>query len=72
MLLIYGEVDNQVEVITADRFVAALRAGHNDVSYFRLAGVDHCPYSLIRVPYLPGIVEDFFARTLKLNVSVPR
>jgi len=66
LLLIYGVVDTQVDVTTADRFVTALgQAGCQDVSYFRLANVDHCPHSLIRVPYLQAVVEQFFVRTLK-------
>ncbi len=65
LLLIYGEVDGQVDVRSADAFVTALSsAGHKQISYFRLAGVDHCPHSLARVPYLPGVVEDFFLRAL--------
>jgi acetyl esterase/lipase len=65
LLLIYGVDDNQVPVETADRFVLALgRAGRKDVSYHRLARVDHCPYSLIRVPTLRPIVDQFFIRTL--------
>ena len=52
LLLIYGVDDAQVPVETADRFVLALgRAGLKDVSYYRLAHVDHCPYSLIRVSH---------------------
>ncbi len=66
LLLIYGEVDGQVPVSSADRFVAALsQAGAKDVSYFRLATVDHCPHSLIGVPYLRPVVNEFFLRTLK-------
>ncbi len=65
LLLIYGVEDNQVPVETADRFVLALgRAGRKDVSYYRLAHVDHCPYSLIRVPTLRPVVDQFFLRTL--------
>jgi acetyl esterase/lipase len=65
LLLIYGVDDAQVPVQTADQFVVALgRAGLTDVSYHRLAHVDHCPYSLIRVPVLRPIVNDFFLRTL--------
>ncbi len=72
MLLIYGEVDSQVDVRTADDFVAALsHAGHKDLSYVRLANVDHCPHSLIRIPYLQEVVSDFFARTLKLANAEP-
>ena len=45
-------------VETADRFVLALgRAGLRDVSYHRLARIDHCPYSLIRVPTLRPVVD---------------
>jgi hypothetical protein len=48
LLLIYGEIDNQVDVKTADRFVEELsRTGHREISYFRLAGVGHCPHSLV-------------------------
>ena len=66
LLLIYGVVDNQVNVSTADAFVTALgRSGHKDVSYFRLANVDHCPHSLVRIPYLRQVVVEFFQRTLK-------
>src|SRR5437762_2469539 len=46
LLLIYGAVDTQVGVETADRFVEALgRAGITDVNYYRLGTADHCPYS---------------------------
>jgi acetyl esterase/lipase len=65
LLLIYGVEDGQVPVETADRFVLALgRAGRKDVSYYRLAHVDHCPYSLIRVPTLRPVVDQFFLRAL--------
>jgi acetyl esterase/lipase len=65
LLLIYGVEDAQVPVQTADRFVSALdKAGVKDVSYYRLAKMEHCPYSLIRVPPLRPIVDQFFIRTL--------
>jgi acetyl esterase/lipase len=65
LLLIYGGADDQVPVETADEFVAALgRAGLKDVTYHRLAYVDHCPYSLVRVASLQTVVNDFFIRTL--------
>ena len=65
LLLIYGVDDAQVPVETADRFVLALaRAGLKDVSYHRLAHVDHCPYSLVRVPAMRPVVNEFFVRTL--------
>jgi acetyl esterase/lipase len=65
LLLIYGVDDAQVPVETADRFVLALgRAGLKDVSYYRLARVDHCPFSLIRVPTMRPVVDEFFLRTL--------
>ena len=65
LLLIYGVDDAQVPIETADRFVLALgRAGLKDVSYHRLAHVDHCPYSLIRVPVMRPVVNEFFVRTL--------
>jgi len=65
LLLIYGVEDTQVPVDTADRFVLALgRAGLKDVSYYRLAHVDHCPHSLIRVPVMRPVVNEFFLRTL--------
>jgi acetyl esterase/lipase len=65
LLLLYGAADAQVPVETADEFVAALgRAGLKDVSYHRLAYVDHCPHSLVRVPVLRPVVEEFFLRTL--------
>jgi acetyl esterase/lipase len=66
LLLIYGEADTQVDVKAADRFVAALsEAGRKDVTYLRLAAVDHCPHSLQRVPYVTDAVNQFFIRTLK-------
>jgi acetyl esterase/lipase len=65
LLLIYGEADNQVDVRTADCFVDDLsRAGHKQITYFRLANVGHCPHSLIGVQYLRPAVIDFFKRTL--------
>jgi acetyl esterase/lipase len=65
LLLIYGGADEQVPVESADEFVSALgRAGLKDVSYHRLAYVDHCPHSLVRVPGLRAVVEAFFFRTL--------
>jgi acetyl esterase/lipase len=68
LLLIYGEADAQVDVKTADRFVAALSAaGRKDVTYLRLAHVDHCPHSLQRVPYAADAVNHFFLRTLRPN-----
>jgi dipeptidyl aminopeptidase/acylaminoacyl peptidase len=66
LLLIYGADDEQVDVRTADEFVTALvKAGHQDVSYIRLAKVGHCPHSLIRVPWLKPVVNEFFVRTLE-------
>jgi acetyl esterase/lipase len=66
ILLIYGVIDSQVGVETADRFVIALRSvGLKDVCYLRLAEVDHCPHSLIRVPWVDTAVNEFFLRTLK-------
>ena len=65
LLLIYGGADNQVPVDTADQFVAALgKAKLDDVTYHRLAYVDHCPHSLIRVPAMKTAVNEFFLRTL--------
>jgi acetyl esterase/lipase len=73
LLLIYGVDDGQVPVETADRFVLALgRAGLKDVSYYRLARVDHCPYSLIRVPALRPVVDQFFVRTLRHERAAAR
>ena len=73
LLLIYGVDDGQVPVETADRFVLALgRAGLKDVSYYRLARVDHCPYSLIRVPALRPVVDQFFVRTLRHEGAAAR
>ena len=40
------------------------QAGLKDVSYLRLGKVDHCPHSLIRVPWLQPAVNEFFLRTL--------
>lgn len=65
LLLFYGGADDQVPVESADQFVADLgRAGLKDVSYYRLAYVDHCPHSLIRVPHLKAVVNEFFLRAL--------
>jgi acetyl esterase/lipase len=65
LLLLYGGADEQVPVETADEFVLALgKAGLKDVSYHRLAYVDHCPHSLVRVPEMQPVVNDFFVRTL--------
>jgi acetyl esterase/lipase len=65
LMLIYGVNDTQVPVGTADRFVVSLEsAGLRDLTYLRLAAVDHCPYSLVRVPFLRTAVNDFFVRTL--------
>jgi acetyl esterase/lipase len=65
VLLIYGGADDQVPVETADQFVLALgRAGLKDVSYHRLAYVDHCPHSLVRLPGMRPVVNEFFVRTL--------
>jgi acetyl esterase/lipase len=65
LLLLYGGADDQVPVETADEFVLALgKAGLKDVSYHRLAYVDHCPHSLVRLPELRPVVNDFFVRTL--------
>jgi acetyl esterase/lipase len=65
LLLIYGVADEQVPIESADRFVTALgKAGLVDVSYHRLAYVDHCPYSLVRIPFLQAVVNEFFIRTL--------
>jgi acetyl esterase/lipase len=66
LLLIYGVTDEQVDVKHADDFVSALgRAQHGNVTYVRLAGVGHCPHSLVRVPFLKTVVNDFFVRTLR-------
>jgi len=65
LLLIYGGADSQVPVDTADQFVVALgRARLQDISYYRLAYVDHCPHSLVRIPGLQTVVNEFFLRTL--------
>jgi acetyl esterase/lipase len=65
LLLLYGEIDNQVDVRITDEFVAALsRAGRKDITYVRLANIGHCPHSLIRVPFVRQVVDDFFLRTL--------
>ena len=70
LLLIYGGQDEQVGVETADEFVVALnRAGRKDVNYYRLGLVGHCPYSLKGVTTLPPVMNEFFARTLKLDVN---
>jgi acetyl esterase/lipase len=66
LMLIYGGFDTQVGIETADHFLEALRqGGAKDLSYLRLGTADHCPYSLIRVPWLVPAVDEFFERTLK-------
>jgi acetyl esterase/lipase len=66
LLLIYGEVDAQVNVRTADALVEALsRAGQRNVGYLRLAGVDHCPHSLVRVEWVDAAVKEFLVKTLR-------
>ena len=65
LFLMYGAADEQVPVETADRFVMALsQAVHKDVSYHRLAGVGHCPHSLVGVSWLQPAVNEFFLRVL--------
>jgi acetyl esterase/lipase len=65
LLLIYGGADEQVPIESADQFVLDLgKAGLKDISYYRLAYVDHCPHSLIRIPAMRSVVNDFFVRTL--------
>ncbi len=65
LMLIYGEADSQVGVETSDKLVEALRqAGLKDLTYLRLGKVDHCPHSLIRVPWVDPAVNEFFLRTL--------
>ncbi|HEV8060131.1 MAG TPA: alpha/beta hydrolase [Gemmataceae bacterium] len=65
LMLIYGGADEQVPVESADQFVAALgRAGLKDLTYHRLAFVDHCPHSLVRIPNMQTAVNEFFVRTL--------
>ncbi len=65
LLLIYGASDMQVPVLSADEFVLALsKAGAADITYHRLAFVDHCPHSLVAIPELQTVVNDFFLRTL--------
>lgn len=68
LLLIYGGNDEQVGVETADEFVVALnQSGVKDISYHRFGLTGHCPHSLVRVPTLPPIVNEFFVRTLALK-----
>lgn len=65
LLLMYGVSDLQIPIITADEFVVALgKAGAEDVTYYRLAYVDHCPHSLVAIPEMQRVVEEFFIRTL--------
>lgn len=65
LLLIYGVSDLQIPIVTADEFVLALaKAGAEDVTYYRLAYVDHCPHSLVAIPELQKVIDDFFVRTL--------
>jgi acetyl esterase/lipase len=72
LMLIYGALDEQVDVRTADQFVSALsRAGHPDVTYLRLAAAGHCPHSLVRVPHVREAVDEFFVRVLKAKPPKP-
>jgi acetyl esterase/lipase len=72
LLLIYGEVDTQVGVETADQFVEALgRAGAKDVTYCRLGQVDHCPYTTVRVPWVVQSTNEFLIRILKPGDPTP-
>ena len=65
VLLIYGTADEQVPVASADDFVRKLaETGAPDVTYLRLAKVGHCPHSIQRVDWLPGVVTQFFQRSL--------
>ena len=65
-MLIYGGADNQVGIETADKFVVALnQAGLKDVNYLRLGTANHCPHSIVRIPWLVPSVNEFFMRTLK-------
>lgn len=65
LLLIYGAADLQIPIITADEFVLKLaKAGTQDVTYHRLAKVDHCPHSLMALPEMQSAIEAFFLRTL--------
>jgi acetyl esterase/lipase len=71
LLLLYGTADNQVTIRPVDAFVVATqKAGLQNVTYIRLAGVDHCPYSIQKIAYLQLIVVDFLKRTL-MNDSNP-
>lgn len=65
LLLIYGAADLQIPIITADEFVMKLaKAGVQDVTYHRLAFVDHCPHSLVALPEMQSAIDQFFLRTL--------
>jgi dipeptidyl aminopeptidase/acylaminoacyl peptidase len=65
LLLIYGVSDLQVPIVTTDAFVLALgKAGAADITYYRLAYVDHCPHSLVAIPEMQKVVDAFFLRTL--------
>lgn len=65
LLLIYGTADTQVTIGPVDDFVVATqKAGLEDVTYIKLAMVDHCPYSIQKIDYLRPIVVDFLKRTL--------
>ena len=65
LLLIYGVSDLQIPIVTADEFVLALgKAGAVDLTYYRLAYVDHCPHSLAAIPEMQKVVDEFFVRTL--------
>jgi|GEM_PF-1402841 len=65
LLLLYGVSDTQIPIVTTDEFVLALqKAGAADVTYYRLAYVDHCPHSLVAIPEMQKVVDDFFVRNL--------
>jgi hypothetical protein len=56
----------QVGVETANHFVVDLgRTGLKDDSCYRRGTVDHCPHSLISVPWLVPAVNEFFVRALR-------
>ena len=65
LLLLYGVSDLQIPIVTVDEFTLELgKAGAEDVTYYRLAYVDHCPHSLVAIPELQPVVDGFFERTL--------
>ena len=65
MLLSYGTTDNLVQIEPTDVFVRDMhQAGNKHLTYYRIGNANHCPHSLVRVPWMAQAVDEFFKRTL--------